>query len=93
MSGGGYDHLNVARAWTIAWATMNDEKLHPKLPEKYVQQLQALGYPNRMLLDAMHWAEEAERNLALDAVEQSIRAIRKTVFPQIIGTYGETSGE
>ena len=93
VSGGGYDHLNVARAWTIAWATMNDVKLHPKLPDSYVQQLKTLGYPHRMLLDAMHWAEEADRNLALDAVERSIRAIRETVFPEIIGSYGATSGE
>jgi acetoin utilization protein AcuC len=41
----------------------------------------------------MHWSEEHERNLALDAVEKSIGLIRKTVFPGIIGTYGTTSGE
>jgi acetoin utilization protein AcuC len=33
----------------------------------------------------MHWAEEAERNLALDAVERSIAAIRKNIFPLLIG--------
>lgn len=93
VSGGGYDHLNVARAWTIAWGTMNGVRLAPHLPEPYVQHLQTLGYPHRMLLDAMHWAEEADRNQALDAVERSIRTIRETVFPRIIGTYGATSGE
>lgn len=93
VSGGGYDHLNVARAWTIAWATMNDLTLPAKLPAPFVTHIAALGFPHRMLLDAMHWADEAERNLALDAVERSIQAIRETVFPSIIGCYGATSGE
>jgi acetoin utilization protein AcuC len=41
-----------------------------------------------MLFDAMHWAEEDDRNRALDAVEKSIAAIRKTVFPVILGRHG-----
>jgi acetoin utilization protein AcuC len=41
-----------------------------------------------MLLDAMHWAEDDDRNRALDAVEKSIAAIRKKIFPVIIGTNG-----
>jgi acetoin utilization protein AcuC len=52
-----------------------------------------LGYPNRMLLDSMHWAEEDDRNRALDAVERSIAAIRETVFPVIIGRYAAAAGE
>jgi len=93
VGGGGYDHMNVARAWTIAWATMNDEKISPKLPDSFVEYVSRLGYPHRMLLDAMHWAEEADRNAALDAVERSIQHIRGLVFPTIIGSYGTTSGE
>jgi acetoin utilization protein AcuC len=44
-----------------------------------------LGFPNRVLMDAMHWAADDERYMALEAVEKSIAAIRKTVFPVIIG--------
>jgi acetoin utilization protein AcuC len=93
VGGGGYDHLNVARAWTIAWATMNDAKIAPQLPAVFVEQISALGYPHRMLLDAMHWAAAGDRNQALDAVEQSIRQIRELVFPTIIGRYGATPGK
>jgi acetoin utilization protein AcuC len=88
VGGGGYDNINVARAWTIAWAVMNGMDLTPRLPDSFVQLIAGLGYPHRMLLDAMHWAEENDRNRALDAVEQSISAIRKAVFPVIIGRYG-----
>jgi acetoin utilization protein AcuC len=88
VGGGGYDNVNVARAWTIAWAIMNGQELSPRLPARFVRTISELGYPNRMLLDAMHWAEDDDRNRALDAVEKSIASIRKKVFPVIIGTYG-----
>jgi acetoin utilization protein AcuC len=88
MGGGGYDLMNVARAWTLAWGIMNGTELTPRLPASFVARIAGLGFPHTMLLDAMHWAEEDDRNRALDAVEASIAAIRKTVFPVIIGPYG-----
>lgn len=93
VGGGGYNLINVARAWTLAWGVMNGIELPPRLPDPFVAKIARLGYPNRMLLDAMHWAQEDDRNVALDAVERSIAVIRETVFPVIIGSYGETSGE
>lgn len=83
--GGGYDLMNTARAWTIAWAIMNGIELAAKLPDSFVELITPLGYKNRMLFDAMHWAEEEERNRSLDAVESSISIIRKKIFPLIIG--------
>jgi acetoin utilization protein AcuC len=80
--------MNVARAWTLAWGIMNGTELTPRLPASFVARIAGLGFPHTMLLDAMHWAEEDDRNRALDAVEASIAAIRKTVFPVIIGPYG-----
>lgn len=93
LGGGGYDLLNTSRAWTIAWAEMNGVKLAPRLPEAFVKTIRPLGYPHRSLLDAMHWSEEHERNLALDAVEKSIARIRETVFPGILDSYGMVTGE
>lgn len=83
--GGGYDLMNTARAWTIAWGVMNGADLAARLPDSFIDLIAPLGYQNRMLLDAMHWAEEEERNRALDAVEKSIAVIRKMVFPILIG--------
>lgn len=91
LGGGGYDQLNTARAWTIAWAVMNGVQLDPHLPAAFIARIELLGYPHRVLLDAMHWAEEGERVLALDAVEKSIVRIKRTIFPGIIGSYGPSS--
>ncbi|MRR55811.1 MAG: acetoin utilization protein AcuC [Deltaproteobacteria bacterium] len=88
VGGGGYENMNVARAWTLAWAIMNGVELPPRLPTRFIKRIDSLGYANRMLLDAMHWAEADDRNRALDAVEKSIAAIRKKIFPVIIGSYG-----
>ena len=88
VGGGGYDIVNVARAWTIAWSIMNGVDLPPRLPSSFIELVKGLGFSNKMLLDAMHWAEEDDRNRALDAVEKSISTIRKKVFPVIFGRYG-----
>lgn len=93
VGGGGYDQMNVARAWTIVWAAMNDVELHPALPPEFVDRISILGFPHKMLLDAMHWADDDDRNRALDAIEKSISTIRQNIFPIIIGSYGKTSGK
>jgi len=85
LGGGGYDLMNTARAWTIAWGAMNGVNLPPRLPASFVKKIRQQGYPHTMLLDAMHWADEHDRGLALDALERSIATIRKQVFPLIIG--------
>jgi acetoin utilization protein AcuC len=91
VGGGGYDNLNVARGWTIAWAAMNGIELPPRLPECFIAEIKKLGYKGKMLLDAMHWAAEDDHFRALEEVEKSIAAIRKKIFPVIIGSYGSTS--
>jgi acetoin utilization protein AcuC len=91
LGGGGYDLMNTARAWTLAWATMNNVELNPRLPSSFIDKIVPLGYQNRILLDAMHWAEEDDRTVALAAVEKSIARIKKTIFPGILGSYGDSS--
>lgn len=91
LGGGGYDLMNTARAWTLAWAIMNGITLKPRLPESFISKIAPLGYPHQILLDAMHWADETERNLALDAAERSIARIKSTIFPRILGDHGTTT--
>jgi len=69
---------------------MNGEELVPRLPAPFLKTIREFGFKNKMLLDAMHWAQEDDRNRALDAVEISIAKIRKKIFPVIIGDYGKT---
>jgi acetoin utilization protein AcuC len=89
VGGGGYETINVARAWTLAWAIMNGIELPPRLPGSFLKIIKEMGFQNKMLLDAMHWAQDDDRNRALDAVEKSIATLRKKIFPVIIGEYGK----
>jgi len=93
LGGGGYDLMNTARAWTLAWAIMNGIELNPRLPPSFIAKIKPQGYPHRGLLDAPHWAVEAERNLARDAVEKSIALLKNTIFPGIIRSHGTTTGQ
>ncbi len=93
LGGGGYDLMNTARGWTIAWAVMNGIQLEPRLPQSFIDVIRPMGYPHSVLLDAMHWADETERNQALDSVERSIARIKDMIFPGIVGSYGKTSGK
>ena len=69
---------------------MNTIALPPRLPAGFVKKIKQQGYPHTMLLDALHWADEDDRGLALDALERSISTIKKQVFPVIIG--GDLAG-
>src|SRR6185369_2570469 len=91
LGGGGYDLMNTARAWTLAWAIMNNVELNPRLPPAFIEKIEPLGHQNRVLLDATHWSEEGDRSLALAAVEKSIACIKKTIFPGILRSHGATS--
>ncbi len=42
IGGGGYDVLNVPRAWTLAWALMNDMDVPDVLPRAYLKLLHKL---------------------------------------------------
>jgi acetoin utilization protein AcuC len=49
LGGGGYDVTNVARAWTLAWAIMNDVQAPDEIPLSFLQQFAGAGFPNRKL--------------------------------------------
>ena len=54
LGGGGYDVANVARAWTLAWAIMNDVEAPDEIPPSFLQQFPGAGFLNNKLRDALH---------------------------------------
>jgi acetoin utilization protein AcuC len=43
LGAGGYNISNVARAWTLAWALMNEIELKEQLPESYLKEAVKMG--------------------------------------------------
>ena len=84
LGGGGYNIMNVARAWTQAWAIMKGVQLPDDLPESFVQQHQSELGPNPSLSDPTQQTHPvvAARTHAL--AKSVVSQIKETIFP-IIG--------
>ena len=81
LGGGGYDLVNVARAWTAAWALLNGISLPDALPASVHGDLRARGLksltlsdpPAELPADARRWAEEY--------AAKQVRTLREQIFP------------
>jgi acetoin utilization protein AcuC len=51
LGGGGYDIANVARAWALSWAIMNNIDAPDEIPETFLQQYPGAGFFGRKLRD------------------------------------------
>jgi acetoin utilization protein AcuC len=80
LGGGGYDVGNVVRAWTLAWAIMNDIDLPDYFPEHYRGKAEAFGIKETRLRDRplspSPWRERAK-----DHLQRVIMDIKEKIFP------------
>ncbi len=83
LGGGGYEITNVARAWTLAWAIMNDVELPDVLPEAFLDQYPLEGFRSRKLRDEEYHEEGAKKEMMRDEVRRVAARIREKVFPLI----------
>jgi len=84
LGGGGYNIMNVARAWTQAWAIMKGIKLPDNLPEPFVQQHQAELGQNPTLSDPTQKTHPVIAARAEALSRSVVERIKDTIFP-IIG--------
>ncbi|MBW2604744.1 MAG: acetoin utilization protein AcuC [Deltaproteobacteria bacterium] len=83
LGGGGYNIMNVARAWTLAWAVMRGIDIPDDLPEAFVKKhrgelgkISTLTDPKRKM-DT--FAADHTQQLALSVVAK----IKETIFPLV----------
>jgi acetoin utilization protein AcuC len=81
LGGGGYDLPNVARAWTSAWAAMNDVTLADALPVECREDMARLGLRVPSLSDPPLELPEDTRRWAEEYARRQVAAIRKDIFP------------
>jgi len=81
LGGGGYDLRNVARAWTAAWAVMNDVELPAALPASFDRDVEIYEFEPRSLWDDPARISEATRERVKDYVDRQVAAVRRLVFP------------
>jgi acetoin utilization protein AcuC len=80
LGGGGYDLQNVARAWTAAWALLNEITLEPELPAAFLASVGG-AWRARSLWDPETTLPEHQRSRARDYAGRQVEAIRRTIFP------------
>ncbi len=80
LGGGGYNHFNTARLWTMVWAIMNDAALPEKLPEKFVKKAKDEGFDLHGLSDPPYRLDEWRKQEVMIEAGKSIRDVQRDVF-------------
>ena len=83
LGGGGYEITNVARAWTLAWAAMNDVEPPDELPAAFLKRYPLDGFRSGRLRDEEYREEGPSKEMMRNEVETVLTRIRKKVFPLI----------
>ncbi len=83
LGGGGYDIASVARAWTLAWAIMNDVDAPDNIPEAYLQQHAGAGFSSGRLRDEPFLIEGKRKEAMWKEVDRIIGYIKEKVLRPI----------
>jgi acetoin utilization protein AcuC len=83
LGGGGYDFVNLARAWTLAWAIMNDAEIPDAIPEGFLRAYAGEGFGDRKMRDDIYFEKGVEKEQMREKVERVIRFIKEKVFVKI----------
>jgi acetoin utilization protein AcuC len=81
LGGGGYDLRNVARGWTLAWATLNELELPAELPASFTEDLERYEFDTPYLYDEPIRLQEETRRRVAEYVSRQVSAVRRTIFP------------
>ncbi len=84
LGGGGYDVSNVARAWTLSWAIMNDVELNEELPEPYLGKAARLGIYEKELRGRANSPVSGQKREIRKETERVVDYLKRTVFPKIL---------
>ncbi len=83
LGGGGYEITNVAKAWTLAWAIMNNVDPPDKLPETFLKQYPLEGFGGRKLRDEVYQEKGTRKEMIREEIERVVASIKEKVFPLI----------
>ncbi|MFQ5585679.1 MAG: acetoin utilization protein AcuC [Thermodesulfobacteriota bacterium] len=81
LGGGGYDIGNVARAWTLAWAIMNDREAEDGLPTPFREMAEEFGISGSSLRDRPFGLPGNVRGAMRAESRETIERLLTTVVP------------
>lgn len=80
LGGGGYNIANVAKAWTLAWAIMNNIGIPDKIPDDFLRRHETEGFQGGTLRDPEYSADGERKAVMRKEVEKVIGVIKKKIF-------------
>jgi acetoin utilization protein AcuC len=80
LGGGGYDVANVAKAWTLAWAIMNEVEIPDEIPEDFFRRYSHEGFSNRRLKDEFYLGTGIGKEQMREEIERVTGFIKEKVF-------------
>jgi acetoin utilization protein AcuC len=80
LGGGGYEITNVAKAWTLAWAIMNDRDLPDDLPEAFLAQYPLEGFRSGKLRDKEYREKGERKEMMEDEVDKVVARVKQGFF-------------
>ncbi len=80
IGGGGYDKFNVARAWTLLWASMLGLPVSDDLPPGFQQMTASLGVQGKRLRDRPHLAQPNDFARAQEDLERTLAFLERKLF-------------
>ncbi len=83
LGGGGYDVGNVAKAWTLAWAIMNDTDAPDKIPESFLHLYPVSAFSSGKLRDDRLTEEGATKENMRREVDRVIRYVKENIIRRI----------
>jgi len=81
LGGGGYNVMNVARAWTKAWAIMKGVEIPDTLPQDFINKHRTKLGQNLTLSDLPYKINGAIAESARQMASSVVTKIKETVFP------------
>ncbi|HYA11826.1 MAG TPA: hypothetical protein VEF37_02435, partial [Thermodesulfovibrionales bacterium] len=83
LGGGGYDIANVAKAWTLAWAIMDEVEIPDKIPEDFLEEHLQEGFWSKKMRDEIYVEKGVRKEQMREEVERVIGFIRENVLGKI----------
>lgn len=81
VGGGGYDKINVARAWALIWATVRQATVPDLLPPGFVEKCRGAGLRVERLRDLPRLAHPDDFSRAQAALDKTLAIIERRIFP------------
>jgi acetoin utilization protein AcuC len=82
LGGGGYDLTNVPRAWTAAWALMNDREPPASLPQAFLARYRHIGFKEASFMNGLAIVDGSLKERAWEAVRADVARLKGLAFPR-----------